>query len=191
MLLISHKTEDKAIANEVLRRALEHGYSEKQIFLDSDPGSGIEVGTEWERKIYESLKHTRAMIVLCSPNWLKSQWCFVELGYAKAMAIAVFSIVIEPCEVSSTLSATQAVDLTRATDAAARDAAFNRLWTALDAQHLGPKDNLPWPPLGENDHCPFPGLMYFDEKHPQVFFGRDQEPPKKTAATSRPRTLQR
>jgi hypothetical protein len=74
VLFISHKTEDKAIANEVLQRALARGYSAKQIFLDSDPGSGIEAGAAWERKIYESLKHTRAMIVLCSPNWLKSQW---------------------------------------------------------------------------------------------------------------------
>ena len=177
MLFISHKTEDKVIANEVLRRALERGYSDKQIFLDSDPGSGIEAGAAWERKIYESLKHTRAMIVLCSPNWLaaESKWCFVELGSAKAMAISVFPIVIEPCQVGSTLSATQAVDLTRATNAAARDAAFERLWTALDAQHLGPKDNLPWPPPGETDHCPFPGLMCFDERHAPVFFGREPE----------------
>ena len=175
MLFISHKTEDKEIANEVLRRALEHGYSDKQIFLDSDPGSGIEAGAQWESRIYESLKHTRAMIVLCSPNWLKSQWCYVEIGYAKAMAISVFPIVIEPCEVGSALSATQAVDLTRATDAAARDAAFDRLWTALDVQHLGPKDNLPWPPPGETDNCPFPGLMCFAEKHAPVFFGREQE----------------
>ena len=112
MLFISHKTEDKDVANEVLRRALEHGYSDKQIFLDSDPGSGIEAGAAWERSIYESLKHSRAMIVLCSPNWLKSKWCYVELGYAKAMAISVFPIIIEPCEVGSTLSATQAIDLT-------------------------------------------------------------------------------
>lgn len=115
MLFISHKTEDKDIAREVLRRVLERGYSDKQIFLDSDPGSGIEAGAAWERKIYDSLKHSRAMIVLCSPNWLKSQWCFVELGYAKAMAISVFPIVIEKCDVGSTLSATQAIDLTNTT----------------------------------------------------------------------------
>ena len=175
MLFISHKSEDSAIANEVLRRALEHGYSAKQIFLDNDPGSGIEAGAEWERKIYESLKHTRAMIVLCSPNWLKSQWCALELGYAKAMAISVFPLVIEPYEVGGTLSATQAVDLTGAADEATRDAAFKRLWTALDAQHLGPKDNPPWPPPGETDNCPFPGLMFFDEKQAPVFFGREPE----------------
>ncbi|MCY2978559.1 MAG: toll/interleukin-1 receptor domain-containing protein [Planctomycetota bacterium] len=179
MLFISHKTEDKAIANEMLRRTLEHGYSVKQIFLDSDPGSGIEAGASWERKIYESLKHTRAMIVLCSPNWLKSQWCFVELGYAKAMAIEVFPIIIEKCDVGSTLNTTQAIDLTTKEGAcligAARDTALNRLWTALEEQHLGPKDNLPWPPPGEPDNCPFPGLMYFDEKHAPVFFGREQE----------------
>ena len=175
MLFVSHKTEDKAIANEILRRFLERGYSDKQIFLDSDPGSGIEAGTAWERKIYESLKHTRAMIVLCSPNWLKSQWCFVELGYAKAMAISVFPIVIEKCDVGSTLSATQAIDLTTGMDSASRNSSFDRLWAALEEQHLGPKDNLPWPPPGEKDNCPFPGLMYFDEKDAPVFYGREQE----------------
>jgi len=175
MLFISHKTEDKAAAEDLKQRALQRGYADKQIFLDSDPGSGIEAGVEWERKIYESLKHTRAMIVLCSPNWLKSQSCFVELGYAKAMAISLFPIIIEKCDVGSTLSATQAIDLTAARDAAGRDAAFERLWTALEEKHLGPKDNLPWPPPGEPDPCPFPGLMCFDEKHAPVFFGREQE----------------
>lgn len=31
MLFISHKTEDKEVANEVLRRALAHGYSDKHL----------------------------------------------------------------------------------------------------------------------------------------------------------------
>lgn len=39
MLFISDKTEDKVLANEVLRRALDHGCSDEQIFHDSDPGS--------------------------------------------------------------------------------------------------------------------------------------------------------
>ena len=89
---------------------------------------------------------------------------------------SLFPIVIEKCDVGSTLSATQAIDLTAAKDdAAARDAAFERLWMALEEKHLGPKDNLPWPPPGESDRCPFPGLMCFDEKHAPVFFGREQE----------------
>ena len=175
MLFISYKIEDSCIANEVLQRILERGYSEKQIFLDSDPEAGIEAGTSWETKIYESLKHSRAMIVLCSQNWLKSQWCFVELGYAKAMAISIFPILIEKCDIGSTLGSTQTIDLVTATDAVARDAAFERLWTGLEKQHLGPKENLPWPPQGETDNCPFPGLMYFDEQHAPVYFGREQE----------------
>ena len=115
------------------------------------------------------------MIVLCSANWLKSQWCFVELGHAKAMAISIFPIIVEKCDIGSTLSVTQAIDLTTALDEPARDAAFARLWNALERHHLGPKDNLPWLPPGESDNCPFPGLKFFDEKHAPVFFGREQE----------------
>jgi len=65
MLFISQMTEDKAIANEVLRRAREHGYSDKQIFLDGDPSSGIEAGAECERKNYESLN---IALVTCGPR---------------------------------------------------------------------------------------------------------------------------
>lgn len=175
MLFISHRTHDKAAAEDLKERALRRGYTPKQVFLDSDPGSGIEAGAAWERAIYERLKQTRAMIVLCSPNWLTSQWCFVELGYAKAMSIAVFPVLLAPCEVGSILSSTQAVDLTSASDAPARDAAYERLWTALQARHLGPRDILPWPPIGETDICPFPGLMAFEERHAPVFFGREPE----------------
>ena len=67
MLFISHKTEDKDIANEVLRRVLAHGYSDKQIFLDSDPGSGIEAGAAQQRKSHGRLKHTRE--IACSSNY--------------------------------------------------------------------------------------------------------------------------
>ncbi len=177
MLFISHKTEDKAFATEVRQRALRQGYAETQIFLDSDPLSGIQAGTSWEDSLYASLKHTRAMVVVCSPQWLSSQWCFVELGYARAMSISLFPIIISPCQVGSTLGSTQTIDMTTAAaaDPAGRDAAFDRLWRALEALHLGPHHHLPWPPPGQVDACPFPGLMYFEERHAPVFFGREQE----------------
>ncbi len=54
-----------------------------QLFLDSDEQSGIAAGTKWEQVLYERLKDCRALVVLCTPNWKASQWCFAELVYAK------------------------------------------------------------------------------------------------------------
>ena len=45
MRFISHKTEDKAVAEDFKQRAVQRGYTDKQIFLDIDPDSGIEAGS--------------------------------------------------------------------------------------------------------------------------------------------------
>jgi TIR domain/AAA ATPase domain len=175
MLFISHNSGDERVAEELLHRALGRGYSSKQVFLDSDPGSGFAAGELWEVAMQEKLRQTRAMIVICSPNWLRSKWCFIELGYARAMSISIFPVIAEPCDVRDTLGTLQAIDLTAATDPAGREAAFGRLWTALDNLRLGPMEDLPWPPPGITDACPFPGLSCFDEQYAPVFFGREQE----------------
>jgi len=47
MLFISHRTADKHAALEVKRRALERGYTDGQLFLDSDPDAGIKAGASW------------------------------------------------------------------------------------------------------------------------------------------------
>lgn len=81
----------------------------------------------------------------------------------------------QKCDVGSALSVSQAVDLSQARDEAAKDTAYERLWKSREAQHLGPKENLPWPSLGEQDACPFPGLLAFDEKYAPAYFGRELE----------------
>lgn len=175
MLFISHRSTDKAAALDLYQRAIDQGYSAAQLFLDSDPESGIAAGQDWEQVLYDRLKRSRALIVLCSPSWLTSQWCFVELGYAKSMAMSIFPMLIEKCDVGSVLNVTQAVDLSQVQGEAAKDAAYEGLWKALRDQHLGPQDNLPWPPVGDEDVCPFPGMLAFDEKYAPVYFGREQE----------------
>ena len=44
MLFISHKTDDKAHALRLRDRLLGRGYEPGQLFLDSDPKSGIRAG---------------------------------------------------------------------------------------------------------------------------------------------------
>lgn len=175
MLFISHRTADKKAALDLLERAKRRGYDERQLFLDSDPQSGIQPGDPWEQTLYSSLAKSRAMIVLCSSQWLTSHWCFVELGYAKAAAMAIFPLLIEDCDIGSSLNSRQAIDLAGVKTEAERDAAFDRLWRALSEKHLGPKDIPPWPPAGAKDDCPFPGLAAFDENFAPVYFGREPE----------------
>jgi len=44
MLFIRHRTADKPFALEVKRRALERGYQDGPLFLDSDLDTGIAAG---------------------------------------------------------------------------------------------------------------------------------------------------
>ncbi len=82
MLFISHSTRDKAEALNLHALLLERGDDPKQLFLDSDEQSGIGAGEKWKQVLYGRLKECHLLIVLCSPNWKASQWCFAEFVYA-------------------------------------------------------------------------------------------------------------
>lgn len=131
MLFISHSTLDKETALDLQRRLRERGYSCEQHFLDSDQRSGIKLGEKWETIIYDNLRDCRALLVLCSPNWLASKWCFAELAAAKMAGKQVFPIVLEECDRNS-LSDSQTVFINHE-DEAKREAAFERLFQDLDA----------------------------------------------------------
>jgi TIR domain len=85
MFFISHSTQDKKAAVDLQERLRDRGYACEQQFLDSDQRSGIKLGEKWEKVIYDNLRDCRALIVLCSPNWLQSKWCFAELTSAKKL----------------------------------------------------------------------------------------------------------
>ena len=160
MLFISHRTADKQFALNLLERARQRGYEERQLFLDSNPDAGIPAGSDWEQVIYEKLKQHRALIVVYSSRWdePESKWCFAELVTAKTLGKLVFPVVIEECSINPIVGERQAVWPCRE-----GDAAFDRLWKALEESDLGPHDTRPWPPLDEHgkptDPCPYPGLM--------------------------------
>ena len=135
MHFISHSSLDKTAALDLRDRLLARGYDAQQIFLDSDEDSGIAAGRKWEQVLYERLKDCRAMIVLCSPHWQKSKWCFAELVYAKMAGKEVFPVVLADCDLS-VASEHQAVFVNRD-----GEAAYERLLDALEARNLGPKDH--------------------------------------------------
>jgi hypothetical protein len=109
MLFISHSSKDKAEANKLHALLLGKGYDPAQLFLDSDERSGIEAGAQWEQVLYQRLKDCQALLVLCSPNWKASQWCFAEYVYAKMSGKEIFPIVIADGDIGSVASEYQAV----------------------------------------------------------------------------------
>jgi hypothetical protein len=141
MLFISHSAKDKAEALDVQRRLLERGYDVAQLFLDSDAESGIPVGSKWEEVLYARLKDCRALILLCSANWKQSKWCFAELVYAKAMGKEIFPVLLESCDIGGVAGQHQGVLVYKE-----GEAAYARLWAALESRHLSPQDDFRWNP---------------------------------------------
>jgi hypothetical protein len=169
MIFISHSSKDKAAALDLQRRLLGYGYDASQLFLDSDAETGIPSGSKWEQELYARLKDCRALIVLCSAKCQESRWCFAELVFAKAMGKEIFPLLLEECSIDQVRAGHQAVFVYKE-----GEAAYARLWDALDSRHLGPRDDFGWPPK-DGDHCPFPGLPAFDERLAGVYFGREVE----------------
>lgn len=169
MIFISHSSKDHDAAAALHARFLARDYDPSQLFLDSDAGSGIAAGQQWQQVLYTRLKDCHGLIVLCTQSWLDSKWCFAELIYAKASGKEIFPVILEPCDCRGVLDEYQAVLVYRE-----GEAAWERLWRALDTRHLGPRDDFGWPPK-DGDACPFPGLLSFDERHAGVYFGREPE----------------
>ncbi|MBV8275506.1 MAG: toll/interleukin-1 receptor domain-containing protein [Verrucomicrobia bacterium] len=177
MLFISHSTLDKNLALALKHHLLLRGYREEQVFLDSEPVGGIPPGARWENEIYRNLSVCRAVVVLCSPRWSASKWCFAELATAKMRGKLLFPLIIEECD-RSALSEYQAL---LARQPAEQNKAFDWLTAELERQGIGPSDIGLWPhpnlkdAKGRPDPCPFPGLSAFDERYEAVYFGRERE----------------
>jgi hypothetical protein len=75
-LFISHSSKQKAWAEEIWDALSSHGY--QSLFLDSHPEDGIPAGVEWEQDLWQKLRQSRGLVVLCTGDWLRSPWCVAE-----------------------------------------------------------------------------------------------------------------
>ena len=92
MIFISYSSEDVEAATGLYEHLINTGYSCRDIFLDRDQRSGIKLGTDWEAELLRNVSQCRVLLVLCSPNWLESRWCFAELAVAKRMKSGIHII---------------------------------------------------------------------------------------------------
>ena len=164
-LFISHSSKDKAWAERVhaaLKTAGYHG-----LFLDSHPDDGIHAGADWEQTLYQRLRQSRGVVVLCSANWLASPWCVAEAMMSRDRGKRVFLLatadVTDDRKVKTPrnetappipdfLKDTQFVSLGSVTE----EEACRRLLHGLEIEGLKKRDfALP--------HRPYPGLAPFQE----------------------------
>ena len=75
-VFISHSSRDDYAAQQMLEWLHEKGY--EHAFLDFDEALGIPAGARWEATLYEQVQRCQAMLLLLSPDWFDSKWCFAE-----------------------------------------------------------------------------------------------------------------
>jgi TIR domain/AAA ATPase domain len=160
-VFVSHSGEDRQLAGEVKGWLDEDGH---EVFLDQDPGQGIAVGDEWERRLHERLRWADAVVCVVTSAYLRSVWCNAEVGAAQSRGSKLLPLLAEPGITHPLLPTIQNTDY-------ARDPVAARQALAAALRRLNAAGGRGWP----DDHNPFPGLRRFDVDLHRVFFGRTHE----------------
>ncbi len=166
-IFISHSSKDNEAAKALNVLLEREGHT--CVFLDLDPEKGIIAGKSWERTLYRKLRACRAVIALCTDDYLSSHWCFAEIALARMEAKPIFALLLDPLQANpklpSILTEKQYIDLRPNPEEA-----YRRLWRGLnELELLGVVGG--WDPK----ESPYLGLGAYQEKHAPVFFGRSDE----------------
>lgn len=81
-VFISHSSRDKEPAERIMAWLSEQGFETP--FLDFDKHGGIQPGADWEKTLYREIERAEAIVIIQTPNWLDSKWCFAEFTQARA-----------------------------------------------------------------------------------------------------------
>ena len=163
-IFVSHSSHDNAVAADIMQWLRTLGFD--NAFLDIDERRGIAPGERWEARLYEELSACSAVVLLVTPNWLASKWCFAEFVQARATGKAIFPIIMTPDGGQMFAGDLQRVDFT-----ADRESGQRRLAQRLKDLALDVQSGFEWDPR----RPPYPGLAAFEREDAAVYFGRDAE----------------
>jgi tetratricopeptide (TPR) repeat protein len=163
-IFVSHSSLDPKEADDIKASLARLGF--ERVFLDFDKASGIGAGESWEKRLYEALSRSHAVILVLTPNWLASKWCFAELTQARALGKVIIPVICKPLGERFVLPDVQAVDLLDwKKDGLAR----------LEQRLHAIADELARGFTLDPNRPPFPGIHAFEAEDAAIYFGRDDE----------------
>ncbi len=163
-VFISHSGRDNESAASIKVWLMSRGF--ETTFLDFDKDSGIPPGADWEKKLYREMEQSQAVIIIQTPNWMASKWCFAEFTQARALGKAIFPVIEAPTGDTLISPDIQALDLLKDREGGLERLSRELVRIALDAQ-----GGFPW----DASRPPFPGLLAFQEEDAAIYFGRDDD----------------
>lgn len=159
-IFISYSTSDPEPAAKIKVWLEDHGFEAPFIDVEIAPGA------DWERDLYHQLERSLGVVLMVTPNWLASKWCFAEFTQARALGKPIFPIIETAAEGPLIAPEIQHLNLIRD-----REGGLERLLGELERIRLDTQGGFPFPP----GRSPFPGLRSFDEDDAAIYFGRDEE----------------
>ena len=163
-IFISHSSLDQKAADDI--KAVLAGLGFDRVFLDFDKVTGIGAGENWEKRLHEEIARCHAVVLILTPSWLASKWCFAELQQARALGKVILPIVFTPIGDGYVLPEIQAVELIDW-----KREGLTRLEARLSAitHELARGFRL------DPGRPPYPGIHAFEAEDAAIYFGRDDE----------------
>src|SRR5580700_5347814 len=93
-IFISYSRLDRDISEGI--RAFLANLNLDQVFIDYDEATGIGIGENWERRLRDEIARCHAVILVLTPSWIASKWCFAELILARALGKQVLPLICKP-----------------------------------------------------------------------------------------------
>lgn len=162
-IFISHSSRNAEPAARIKVWLSEQGF--ESVFLDFDKDAGIRPGAAWERTLYREIARSHAVILVLTPEWHASKWCWSEFTQARALGKAIFPVIEAASGETLIAPDIQHLDLRRD-----RDGGLERLARALD-EVARQQHDFPW----DGSRSPYPGLLSFQEDDAAIYFGRDDD----------------
>ncbi len=164
-IFISHSSKDNDSALVILGSLQKVGSS---IFLDFDSKHGLKGGQKWEKELYVRVKKSRIMIVVLSPNWLDSTWCYKEYCMARVLRKKIIPVIIEEDERIEKWDGNDIQHYNTIVDIDAIEKLKERVekLTHSDVAKLYDIEKL---------DSPFPGLRSFNKDEAGIFYGRNED----------------
>ena len=163
-IFISHSSRDDELAARMKSWLASQGFA--TTFLDFDKTAGIAPGADWEKTLYREVEQSQAVIIIQTPNWLASKWCFAEFTQARALGKAIFLVIETPTGDAQISPDIQTLNLL-----SDREGGLERLSRELVRIALDAQGGFKW----DANRPPFPGLLAFQEEDAAIYFGRDDD----------------